>query len=253
MPRRWALTLLGGNDVLTTAGQLFRPPGLIEVGTIDAENGQTLTVAYANTFDVLDTIADVHAASVLLMALINSGIFIHDPHSDRLTSGPVLGFDANGRLGRKHHIMRASIDAVIRVTPVSVRFLPSPEGAELSADAITLAAAAAKFAADDEVGNDVANYLGGELSWFNLYKAFERMRDDVNRRSATNGLSQLAWDNKQVEAFRIAAQVHRHAKNKWPVGYDLTNTMSLQVARSTVSSLAQAWFEWRVIGASKGS
>src|SRR5262245_43641187 len=97
----------------------------------------------------------------------------------------------------------------------------------------------------DDTLADVLTFLRGEPGWFDLYKAFELMRDDINSKLGQNKYEQMGWpDKKTVDVFSESAQVYRHSRAKWPEGYDLITAMKSDEAREFIQSLALAWLGW---------
>src|SRR5262249_32580804 len=89
-------------------------------------------------------------------------------------------------------------------------------------------------------------FVRGEPDWFDLYKAFELMRDDINSKLGQNKYEQMGWpDKKTVDVFSESAQVYRHSRAKWPEGYHLITAMKSDEAREFIQSLALAWLGWR--------
>ena len=92
-------------------------------------------------------------------------------------------------------------------------------------------------------------FLRGEPDWFDLYKAFELMRDDINSKLGQNKYGQMGWpDKKTADEFSESAQVYRHSRAKWPEGYDLSTAMKSDEAREFIQSLARTWLGWRYTG-----
>jgi hypothetical protein len=97
---------------------------------------------------------------------------------------------------------------------------------------------------DDTVAA-LLTFLRGEPDWFDLYKAFELMRDDINRRLGQLRYAQMGWPDKpRIEEFSESAQVHRHSSVKWG-RLDLGTAIELDEARAFVQSLTLTWLEWR--------
>jgi hypothetical protein len=91
----------------------------------------------------------------------------------------------------------------------------------------------------------VLTFLRGEPDWFDLYKAFELMRDDINNRIGQHNQTQIGWPEKrEMNSFSESAQVHRHSPAKWG-RYDLGTAMPLNDARKFVRSLTKTWLDWR--------
>ena len=97
---------------------------------------------------------------------------------------------------------------------------------------------------DDTVA-DVLTFLRGEPDWFDLYKAFELMRDDVNHRIGQHKYEQMGWPpKKDVNGFAESAQVHRHSRVKWG-RYDLSTAMTFADAKRFLQRLAKIWLDFR--------
>jgi hypothetical protein len=102
-----------------------------------------------------------------------------------------------------------------------------------------------KDALKDSVISDVLTFLRGQPDWFDLYKAFEMMRDDINRGIGQHNQIQIGWPEKgEIDFFSQSAQVHRHSPPKWGQ-YDLQTAMPLNEARNFVRSLTKTWLDWR--------
>jgi hypothetical protein len=103
-------------------------------------------------------------------------------------------------------------------------------------------------AISDDVAADVVTYLRAKPDWFELYKAFERMRDDINRKLGGQQLEQMmGWPNKDdLSFFSRSANVHRHSPTKWEeLQLNPTTAMKIDDARSFIRRLAQIWLSWR--------
>jgi hypothetical protein len=97
----------------------------------------------------------------------------------------------------------------------------------------------------DDTLADVLTFLRGEPDWFDLYKAFELMRDDINSKLGQNEYEQMGWpDKKTVDVFSESAQVYRHSRAKWPEGYDLITAMKSDEARGGTRSGWRAMKLW---------
>ena len=91
--------------------------------------------------------------------------------------------------------------------------------------------------------------LGAKVppEWFNFYKAFELMREDINQRlGGQHRQEQIGWPAKDIlDHFTCSAQVYRHSPAKWPQGYSPANAMHLREATQFIQSCAATWLAWR--------
>jgi hypothetical protein len=103
-----------------------------------------------------------------------------------------------------------------------------------------------KDAISDDVIADVLTYLRAKPDWFELYKAYESMRDDINRKlGGQHQLDAMGWPGKaELDYFTESATVHRHSPPKWG-RLNPTTTMKIDEARSFIRRLAQTWLGWR--------
>jgi len=99
-----------------------------------------------------------------------------------------------------------------------------------------------KEASNSDIVLDVFTYLRDEPDWFDLYKAFELMRHDVNKTLGQGKTSEIGWPN--TDFFRESAQVHRHSRAK-TLRYDLTTAMPLLEARQFLGRITRIWLDWR--------
>ena len=104
---------------------------------------------------------------------------------------------------------------------------------------------AATAQADDTVG-DVLEYLSGKPDWFDFHKAFELMRDDINKSLGQQKQEAMGWPEKSIlDRFTCSAQVYRHSPVKWPNGYNYATAMPLKEATTLMHELTKKWLAWR--------
>ena len=100
-------------------------------------------------------------------------------------------------------------------------------------------------AQNDQTVSDVFQYLSGKPDWFNFYKAFELMRDDIEQGCSKRGQTNMGWPSKKnLKHFTLSAQVFRHAP-PWEDGYTPDRAMPLPEASSFIRSLTNTWLKWR--------
>jgi hypothetical protein len=96
----------------------------------------------------------------------------------------------------------------------------------------------------NEVASDVLTHLSGVPEWFDLYKAFELMRADIDQRLGKGGRTKIGWPGRaSISRFTQSAQVYRHAKSDWPEGIDQQSAMALTDARKFTQNLCAIWLK----------
>ncbi|MBK8008357.1 MAG: hypothetical protein IPK23_07915 [Rhizobiales bacterium] len=97
-----------------------------------------------------------------------------------------------------------------------------------------------KWASAVDRVSDVLNFLKGSPTYFELYQAFELMRDDINQVVGQQKQQSMGWPSKaNLDHFTKSANVHRHSSIKWPTGYNLENAMPLTEASQFVGELVE--------------
>ena len=199
----------------------------------------------ADVFEQLDDSANVLEASKPLVDLINGILFVREPTRKPLRSGAVHERQPDGtwNAGTIHagmHVMEGRSRLKANAVAVTAPGSPPPPPPPPPPHTIWL-----KDALTGSVVSDVLTFLRGEPDWFDLYKAFELMRDDVNNHLGQHNQTQIGWPSKdERDFFSESAQVHRHSPIKWG-RYNLKTAMQLHEARKFVRSLANAWLNWR--------
>lgn len=250
--RRWALSILGNPVDLGDAIHLFGRAGRFEVATLEA-NGRSHTAIFADALDAASGRDEVRDLGGRLVGHLSGALFALDPERSPLTADEVLERSADGTWARAPASLRGHVAVRSRMkgrlTAIGQDGQPVPTAPPLHGDLL------AESLGDEPMG-DVLEFLKGEPGWFELYKAFERMRDDAKRRAGQRDwqkIGGLGWPPKhEVDFFTESAQVHRHSRAKWD-RYDLCTAMPLEEARRYVARLAEAWLKWRCAPADRTS
>lgn len=238
---RWAIALEGNQIDLRDALRSFASNGPVRVGEIRRPDGTPATAIVADELGGVSTTEEAHEIGTRLVDWLNGALFVQNADRQRLTLAAVVERDAAGTWIRG--IAPGAGTAKGRSRAYFVGQTIGPDGQPLPSPPqphdrwIELATS-------DVVAADVLTYLSRELDWFDIYKAFEMMRDDLNRVVGTNNYASIGWPN--VKRFQASAQVYRHAMPKWPVGYNMKTAMGLDEARKLVRELAEKWLNWRV-------
>ena len=238
---RWALELTGEGFEIADATALYGENSDPEIQNLDAGE-RTITLLTSPQLDTLTSSDEVEQVARRLLGLVNGVLFVMEP--SRVPLAPV-GVRERKAEGGWIHYGRASAHGRARARAVGVAIVggvPSPEHMRPS-PALRWSAEAQS---DDGVG-DVLKYLSGTPEWFNFYKAFELMREDINQRlGGQHRQEQIGWPAKDIlDHFTCSAQVYRHSPAKWPQGYSPANAMHLREATQFIQSCAATWLAWR--------
>ena len=228
---RWAVVLQGDEWELDEARYLFGSKSEVRVCKAELPRTKRETVLLAREFENLSDAFQVHISAQRILALVNGILFIDDSARSPLRAHSVYGRADDGRWN----------DGAMYLGPVNAVL-----GARLrvrdTADAPPHTTWLSSAVSDDVV-SDVLTFLRGDPDWFDLYKAFERMRDDINRSLGQGKLQVIGWP--ATDHFRQSAQVYRHSPSQWPLGYNMTNAMQTSEARVFVQELTRVWLRWR--------
>lgn len=249
--RRWAMSMLGHPIDLDDARHLFGRAGRFEVAAVEA-SGRGHTAIFADALDAASGPDEVRDLGGRLVEHLSGALFALDPERSPLTADEVLERSANGAWARAPASLRGRIAARSRmkgrITAIGQDGQPVPTTPPLHGDLLA-------DSLDDEAVGDVLEFLKGEPGWFELFKAFERMRDDAQRRAGRGWeeIGGLGWPPKrEIDFFTESAQVHRHSSAKWG-RYDLSTAMPLDAAQRCVARLAEAWLKWRCVPADRAT
>ena len=242
---RWAVALEGDPFDIEDARDLFAKHDEVQVRIIEVAPDRNPTVLLAKEFENLSSNSEVSEASRRIFDLLNGIMFVRDRVRKPVQPGAVYERREDGRwsagtiFANLAVITRARLSAaaVVLQAPGS----PPPTPAPPSPHMVWMTEATR-----DDTLADVLTFLRGEPDWFDLYKAFELMRDDINCKLGQNKYEQMGWpDKKTVDVFSESAQVYRHSRAKWPEGSNLITAIKSDKARALVQSLALIWLGWR--------
>lgn len=240
-PFKWALQLTGPNlDIEDALAWYAKADPMI---TLEGINGKPVPVLTSPQLDVLGTAREAQEVAQRLLALVNGVLFVIEPARTPLKAAGICERLTDGEWN--FHLMSVGlVTGRSRVMAVGIAIVggePSPQHTRPSA-AVRWSAAAQQ----DQVVADVLKYLSGGPDWFNFYKAFELMRDDINQRSGgQHRQERMGWPPKaQIDHFTLSANVYRHAP-PWKGNYTPGNAMPLGEATRYIQLLASTWLKWR--------
>jgi hypothetical protein len=231
MPSRWAVELRGDSVDLTEAADLLGKDNQVCVRSGVVTGSPDVTLLSAKEFEVLPTAAEVHSAGERILALLNGILYVQEEARKPIAPGGVRERLPNGQWSITMLVASATftLRGVKAGGVVSGQSTPPPREASWMTAGL-----------DDDVVSDVLTYLRGQPDWFDLYKAFEAMNDDVGRRS-----TELNWPTvAERNEFKRDAQLHRHSR-EWCERKHIawTGSMELAEARTLIRSMARAWLD----------
>jgi hypothetical protein len=241
---RWAIALEGDAFDIEDARDLFAQPGhVIQVRIIEVAPDRNPTVLFAKEFESLSNSSEVFESSSRIFDFLNGIMFVRDVARKPLRPGAVHERREDGRWSGGTQYAKA-VRAGRGRARASAEVLRGPDSSPQPAPPAPHTIWMTEATQDNTLA-DVLTFLRGEPDWFDLYKAFELMRDDINHKLGQHKYEQMGWPAKpKLDEFSESAQVHRHSRLKWG-RFDLRTAMDFDKARLFVRSLAQTWLNWR--------
>lgn len=239
---RWAVGLQGELFDLEDARELFGRSSSFCVAEIQVPN-RNITALIADEFDEYEAAATVNEAAQRLVTLINGYLFARDTDRSPLQASTIHSRDANGQWGpgtvfASVEVQAGRLRARGHAVVVHADGTTSPDEHQVSPEIVWLNTTM------DDTAMDVLHMLRGDPDWFDLFMAFERMRDDLNRRLPKKSKpSVIGWPD--TNHFSQSSQVYRHSRVKWTSGYNPETSMSLREAQAFVARLVRSWLQWR--------
>jgi hypothetical protein len=199
---RWALEVTGPPLDIEDATTLF---GADSDPSIITDAGKQITVLTSSQLDSLTSAREVDEVAKRLLAMVNGILFVLEPGRDPLKAAGVRERREDGTWNIHLVPAAALLIGRGRLRAVGMAIFggqPAPEYLRPPA-ALRWAAAAQS----DQVIADVLAYLSGEPDWFNFYKAYELMRDDVNQQiGGQHRQEQMGWPaKKDLDHFTLSA------------------------------------------------
>lgn len=197
----WGIELNGADEDKKVWRMLLKPPFDPFVEEVKDERGDYLALRSA-TFDGIANSKEVHKLAKQQFRTLNVAMS-KTADADPVTNGAVVEFVQNGQ-PRKHHYLEVEPMTVrvrfgileLTVTDAQGNVIeppPAPSRAQLWMRAVTLNA---------EISSAL-RYLEGKPGWFELYKAYEAVRQMPN-----GGISK-----DEIKRFTQTANAGRHHPN----------------------------------------
>jgi hypothetical protein len=250
---RWAVVLEGDPFDLESARELFGAGADIEVREFDLTGtgpGSRPTVLMANDLDLLD-IGEAFGAAERMVDILNGILFALDGDRGPLRIGErILRRNGDGTWANFANIhFYSPTRSRTRFYSASAFADGTPVPPPTPPHAIWM-----REAGHDNVLADVLTHLSGKPDWFDLYKAFELMRDDINKKLGKANCESMGWPSKsKLGEFSASAQVFRHSSAKWTDYAPSTVPMQLVRARPFVRELLQIWLRGNSIASALGA
>src|SRR5436309_1611155 len=202
---RWGVALEGDAFDIEDARDLFAQHDEVQVRIIEITPDRNPTVLLAKDFESLSNHSEVLEASRRIFDFLNGIMFVRDRVRKPLRPGAVHERRENGRwsAGTLFAQMTAVVRSRVRADAVVLRALgsPPPPPPPPPPHMIWMTEATR-----DDTLADVLTFLRGEPDWFDLYKAFELMRDVINRRLGQHRYAQMGWPDKpKIDEFSESA------------------------------------------------
>ena len=230
----WAMALEGAKIDVNDAVTLFKGHPVISVDYIVGSDDSSLLVLTSPQLDALKQPHQVQEMADRLLALVNGALFVLEPARQPLRGCGIRRRRPDGKWDEHSVVATGQLMGRSSVKATATRLVDGKEAPEVLRP--SPAARWITAAQSDEVIADVLHYLNAEPDWFTLYKAFEMMRGDIDRRLSQNQQEKaVGWPSKKkLSHFACSAQVYRHAPPKWCDGYTPAKAMSLHDARRFV-------------------
>jgi hypothetical protein len=227
---------MGHSFDLQEAEDVWGSGEAIRIAKVRHIAGQQWTALFADAFSSLQTAAEVNELGAPIVDRLNGLLFVRDPGRRPLSIHGVL--ERRTEDGFVQHVFLAA-EATVRARAFARLYggtsVPPPEQRWLP-----------QSLTDDALA-DVLTFLRGQPDWFDLWKAFEMMREDIQARSGRKPWhrSGVAWpDERRMDRFEATANHHRHSRAR-RIEMPKDGWMSLREGRQWVAALVRPWLNWR--------
>ncbi len=198
----WVAELHGDDMDLELARNLFGESKDFAVVQIEGAAGKAITVLSSKQFDELPE-RDMRMTSPQICRMVNGLLFILDRKRQPLRIGGMRQRSAND--GWNIHMVVEPGYLELRGAFLTATITQSG----MASATPTRQSGWADLAGRDDAVEEVLMFLRNDNpEWFDLYKAFERMRDDINRRLGQHREDEMGWPAKsELDHFSRSAQV----------------------------------------------
>jgi hypothetical protein len=202
---QWGVELNGPEEDQKAWRLLLKPPFDPFVEEVKDKRGNYLALRSSN-FDGITTSREVHQAAKQLFSTLNVAMS-KNADADPVTNGAVVEFMPDGSPRRHHHLEAEGIRMRVRVG-IATLTLSDAQGNVIDApSAPSRVQQWMRAAALEPAIGSALRYLQGKPSWFELYKAFEELKD---RNMPNGGISR-----NEMKRFTRTANAHeRHRQGK---------------------------------------
>ena len=231
MNPRWALELLGSNEVLADARALFKntdPSTALE--TLGC--GRTATLLFSRQFEAHNNRRAVYALAKCFVDRVNGVLFVGNERRApiAIAGGPM----ERAKNGRWNYSLIAEPGTFV------IASVNSPGGSLIGENVVGWMQAACS----DELVGQVLTYLSNNPDWVDLYKVWECVAADIKER---NKMAKVAFElphQKEIKAFKAGAnKQHRHRPTaQHPLAPKM---MSPDEGTNFIRELVRDWLRWR--------
>lgn len=232
---KWAVELKGHNFDLQKAKELFAS-GSLRVETI----GNSELVLVSDDFESLSNSVQVLEKAKEKLGLINGVLFLHDTARKPLHAGHVRE-NKNGNWATHHVMVVETMELRTKFNAPTVLVNGKPGPTEQASEQKWLEDAAT----NDAVADVLSHLSDAKPEWPELYKAYERMRGDINKKLGQQKQESMGWPTKaELDFFTKTTNAYRHSPPKWE-GLAPETAMKIDDARTFIKRLARTWLDWR--------
>lgn len=250
MKNRWGVALMGHKfDIADALEYWGSSDGVVRIVRVQDNRGAAVAGLFADGLDRLSAAAEVARHAQLLLDRVNGALFVRNPRRQPIAIADVFEKAPLEAPGVAVYQYRAVLQA--KAGGFRLRMRGALSAVATGGSAAPASVPRERYWIDaslsDHALGDVLIFLRGEPGWFDLWKAFEMMRDDVQRRANVKRWERtsVAWPAPdEMDRFEATANLHRHSRAR-RIEKPAKGWMSLEEATPFVARLVDAWMDWR--------
>lgn len=233
--KTWGV-LLRGDDFALRIWEDRLPEGFDPWLVVDNDKETVEYILRSAKFDGIESAGDALAAARDLVPRIHGAIILHRKSAPLKLTDNLICYHQDGSTSRPALIRGAiaihmGISATLTARDTDGNVIVSEPQPTPVQQAVTLSSK------NDDVF-DVLHFLDQSNSWFNLYKAYEVMKDSSG--GADNLAKLMGVRTDDIKLFSHTSQMYRHRPRKHSPP---ARPMELQRASQLIRSMADAWIK----------